>query len=71
MADVERTLTFGEKAVGLTFNPSNDENVAQAKQLMAEVIDLVVDSGKGFNQLAIDQLMLAQMAAVKSLTWKE
>lgn len=64
-------LTFGQKAVGLTFNPSGAENVTRAKQLMAEVIDLVVVEGKGFNQLAIDQLMLAQMAAVKSLTWRE
>lgn len=68
---METELTFGEKAVGLTFNPSGDENVTKTKQLMAEVIDLVVAKGTGFNQLAIDQLMLAQMAAVKSLTYKD
>jgi hypothetical protein len=34
-------LTFGQKAVGLTFNPSGDEVVTRAKQLSAELIDLV------------------------------
>ncbi len=71
MDEENRELTFGEKVVGLTFNPFGDDNVTKAKQLMAEVIDLVTEKGQGFNQLAIDQLMLAQMAAVKSLTWKD
>jgi hypothetical protein len=34
-------LTFGQKAVGLTFNPSGDEVVTRAKQLSAELIDIV------------------------------
>ncbi len=34
-----RELTFGEKAVGLTFNPSGDEVVAKIKRLYAEIID--------------------------------
>lgn len=67
----EKELTFGEKAVGLKFNPGGAENVTKAKELMAQVIDLVVDEGQGFNQMAIDQLVLAQMAVVKSLTWIE
>jgi len=33
-------LSFGEKAVGLTFNPSGDEDVNRAKRLYAEIIDL-------------------------------
>lgn len=36
-----RELTFGEKAVGLTFNPSGDETVNKAKKLSAELIDMV------------------------------
>ena len=40
---VERELTFGEKAVGLTFNPSGDEKVNKAKQLMAESWDLLIE----------------------------
>lgn len=35
----ERELTFGEKAVGLTFNPSSDPNVSRCKKLFAELID--------------------------------
>ena len=34
----ERKLTFGEKAVGLTFNPSRDVNVNKVKKLYAEII---------------------------------
>ena len=34
-------LTFGQKAVGLSFNPSGDEVVTKAKQLSADLIDLV------------------------------
>ena len=37
----QQELTFGQKAVGLTFNPSGDDKVALAKQLMADAIDLV------------------------------
>jgi len=34
-------LTFGQKAVGLNFNPSGDDKVGVAKQLMADAIDLL------------------------------
>ena len=34
-------LTFGQKAVGLQFNPSGEDNVTKAKQLMADAIDLL------------------------------
>ena len=37
----QQELTFGQKAVGLTFNPPGDDKVALAKQLMAETIDLL------------------------------
>ena len=36
-----KELTTGEKAVGLTFNPSGDETITRAKKLSAELIDLV------------------------------
>jgi hypothetical protein len=42
--NTERELTFGEKAVGLTFNPSGDEKVNKAKQLMADALDLLKDA---------------------------
>lgn len=38
---VKEGLTFGEKAVGLNFNPSGDDKVGQAKKLMANAIDLL------------------------------
>jgi hypothetical protein len=37
----ERELTFGEKLVGLTFNPSGDPKVQRAKELCAELADLI------------------------------
>jgi hypothetical protein len=37
----EREMTFGEKLVGLTFNPSGDAKVQRAKELCAELADLV------------------------------
>jgi hypothetical protein len=40
MEDTQRELTYDEKAVGLTFNSSNDENVDKVKKLYAEIIDL-------------------------------
>ena len=36
---MEIELTFGEKAVGLTFNPSNNEDVQELKELYAKIID--------------------------------
>lgn len=36
-----KELTFGQKAVGLKFNLSEDVTVTKVKQLSAELIDLV------------------------------
>jgi len=80
----ERGLTFGEKAVGLTFNPSGDEKVNKAKQLMADALDLLQqaeleksDYGKVtqsweanvFRTNAFNKVVDAQMALVKYITW--
>lgn len=35
-----KELTYGQKAVGLTFNPSNDPKVQKIKELYAEIIDI-------------------------------
>ena len=35
----QRELTFGEKAVGLTFNPGGNPDVDKVKTLYAEIID--------------------------------
>lgn len=42
-----RELTFGEKAVGLSFNPSGDDAVAKAKRTFALVIDQMNDLRNG------------------------
>jgi hypothetical protein len=84
--NTERELTFGEKAVGLTFNPSGDEKVNRAKRLMADALDLLkeveaekTDGGKAissweanvFRTNAFNKTVDAQMALVKYITWKE
>lgn len=78
-------LTYGQQMVGLTFNPSGDDMVAKAKQLMAQAIDLVeeahaekTDGGNNmcsretaiFRTNAVIETVTAQMAIVKYLTWK-
>jgi len=81
---MDRELTYGEKAVGLTFNPSNDAKVQKVKSLYAEIIDLLVNSGTPdieserqreerlslFTE-SIRQAQTAQMWAVKAITWKD
>ena len=85
MEEVQRELTFGEKAVGLTFNPSGDEKVNEAKRLMANALDLLQqveleksDYGKVkqdweanvFRTNAFNKIVDAQMALVKYITWR-
>jgi hypothetical protein len=73
-----RELTFGEKAVGLTFNPSGDQAVNRVKQLYAQIIDLCNhargQSGDGEQKrlyaVAITEAQGAQMWAVKAITWR-
>lgn len=74
----DRELTFGERAVGLTFNPSGDKMVNEVKQLYANVIDLLnslpVEVGPSERmrliKIAITEAQGAQMWAVKAITWK-
>lgn len=42
----EKELTYGEKAVGLNFNPSGDAGVKRVKELYAEIIDIMDDFRK-------------------------
>lgn len=72
------TQTYGQKAVGLSFNPSGDDAVAQCKQEFAAVIDrmneLRLRSGPEVARMAsiaITEAQTAQMWAVKALTWKD
>lgn len=71
-------LTFGQKAVGLSFNPSGSETVNSLKSLYAEVIDKLNDlrnqsadpEVKRLCSVAITEAQGAQMWAVKAATWK-
>jgi len=74
----DRPLTFGEKAVGLTFNPSGDERVQRLKVMYAAIIDelFAMDDGSGSGQarlasVAITEAQGAQMWAVKAATWRD
>ena len=70
--------TFGEKLVGITFNPSADDKVGKAKRLCADLADLLNDDFEsntvGLKRTlfihAIGEILNAQMNVVKVLTLK-
>lgn len=77
-------LSFGEKLVGLSFNPSENEKVDKAKKLFAEAADLLkehiveVRDKEGLTTMgadlfshAIGEILNAQMSTVKVLTFTE
>lgn len=74
-----RELTFGEKAVGLTFNPSGIEGVDDCKRFYANIIDQLdtlrsktkSNEVKRLASKAITEAQTAQMWSVKALTWKD
>ena len=84
--NAERPQTFGEKAVGITFNPSGSDEVYEAKMLAAKQIDLLekvhiklTNGGAAmeswfssvFRTQAFNLIIQAQMALVKYITWKD
>jgi hypothetical protein len=79
MEDNNKLLTFGQKAVGLTFNPSGDDAVTKINQSYADIIDQLneVRESEGKSEkarlasAAITEAQGAQMWAVKALTWKD
>ena len=72
-----RELTFGEKAVGLTFNPSGDQTVHELKEAYAKVIDILNNMRSDRSEkarlasIAITEAQGAQMWAVKAATWRD
>lgn len=86
MSDSNKSLSHGQKLVGVNFNPSQDPNVARLKELAAEQIDLLekihndrltaaADSKADYDTNtvhgeAIRRVMDAQMWTVKDATWK-
>lgn len=80
--DETRELTFGEKAVGLTFNHAEGEiadHVNSIKAAAAAFIDIChnlrtnTESGeiKLLMSVAITDAQSAQMFAVKGVTWND
>ncbi len=71
-------LSYGRKAVGLTFNPSGKPDVDYQKKLYAAIIDDLANKrsettdpeAKRLYSIAITEAQTAQMWAVKAITWK-
>lgn len=79
MENENKEFTYGQKLVGLTFNPSGDPKVQRAKELCAELADLVHDSTNLVEPTIMQQhlynhtmgeILNAQMNVVKLLTLK-
>jgi hypothetical protein len=76
---MDKEQSFGARAVGIAFNPSGDENVAQLKLFAASFIDLCNDlreattdpEVKRMYSVAITEAQTAQMWGVKAATWRK
>ncbi len=74
----QRELTFGEKAVGITFNPGGHALVNAIKEKAAAYIDLLDEARNSTNNgevkrqisIAITEAQTSQMWAVKGVTWQ-
>lgn len=78
---MDKQLTFGEKLVGIGFNPSADLKVQRAKEICAELTNMIhehmnetIDESSDLKyviyQHALGEILNAQMNAVKLLTFK-
>lgn len=73
-----RELTFGEKAVGLTFSPGGHSEVELIKRACADLIDQLhtgrqtTENGdkKRMYSEAITAIQTGQMWGVKAATWQ-
>lgn len=74
-------LTYGQRAVGFTFNPSSNPDVDKIKQAYASMIDMMDELRRTANangdteqarlaSIAITDAQTAQMWAVKAVTWR-
>lgn len=74
----ENVLTAGQKAAGVSFNPSKDPVVDRVKKAYADIIDELNDQrnkatsgeAKRYYSKAISYTEDAQMNAVKAITWQ-
>lgn len=77
LIEAQLETSFGGKAVGLKFNPSNDVHVDNVKVKCAELINSLhkcrneTEDGekKRMYSVAITEIQTAQMWAVKAITW--
>ena len=74
-----RLQSFGEQLVGLSFNPSGDEDVHRVKELAAEMAEILkrrysTDEKNPVKSLlfdhAVGEILNAQMTVVKVITLK-
>jgi hypothetical protein len=78
MAAQQEAQSYGERAVGLDFNPSGNDDVQALKRWYAEIIDRLNDlreqakdpEAKRLYSIAITEAQGAQMWAVKAVTWR-
>lgn len=80
MSDQERAkLSFGEKLVGIQFNPSNDDKVSRLKSLFAEAANIIDEEFMSSDESvlreliyrhAVGEILNAQMNCVKLVTLK-
>lgn len=76
MSNEQKRLTYGERLVRASFNPSADSVVDRIKQKHADIIDLLkaemestdIPEEKSFFQRAINKQSEASMLAVYALT---
>lgn len=74
----QRQLSFGEKAVGISFNPGGHSLVNAIKQKSAEYIDLLNEARDATDNpeikrqlsIAITEAQTSQMWGVKAVTWQ-
>lgn len=72
-------LTYGQQAVGMSFNPSASSEVDQVKEAFAQIIDQLdqLRNRTGSHEVrrlasvAITEAQGAQMWACKAITWKD
>ena len=71
--------TYGQRLVGLSFNPSNDSDVDHLKRVCADLIDMMAEvrqtaiaAGKDdqarYASITITELQTTQMWLVKTIT---
>lgn len=74
-----QTLSFGEKACGVSFNPGGNPVVAEIKNDFALLVDKLNNTRsvetdpevKRMLSIAITEMQTAQMWAVKAVTWNK